>query len=246
MKRSPKTKGCHCVWANVEPETPWHEWWPEICSALQWPGDLEVEKWAGKDLSWSQLIDSANTFSLFKKHKAIVIQDADKFVKGEKELQKYFDRFNQGPHYVIFVSNTDAPKKTKIEKWQSRLGPETRSDDKAAFKWIDAIHNLNLTNALIHLENAISSGQHPLALLQLVNRDYRLGRLIHHALKSKLQDDEIASTLRLHSFVIRKWSQRKNGPLRSTSSSLIALSTPSFAKRSARSRFSTLSSRRSS
>lgn len=199
-----------CLSAVVSSETPWKEWWSKLCQDQHWPADLAVERWNySGDFQWPQVLDSFNSFSLFNKHKAIVVLQADKALKALKEPQKIMEIFSRGPHRVIFqVAEASSAKDLGVPQWSAPASSEPIADQRAGFKWIDAIHNGQLTEAIQFLDEAIRADHHPLALIQLVNRDFRLGRVIHHANANRFREDEIATRLKVQGFVIQKWLRR--------------------------------------
>jgi len=210
MKSAPKKSKSHIFWARIDPETPWNEWWPSICEAQGWPKDIQTEKWSGtSDFSWARVLDSAKTFSLFAKFKAIIVADADKALKGEKDLPALVASLSQGPHKVIFQSSQACPKTLAIDSWEAPQNAHSSFDEKIAFRWIEALHLGKLSDALAALEGALSQDQHPFALLQLVARDFRLGRLIQHAIAQRIREEEMLRALRVNPYAIKKWGSRK-------------------------------------
>ncbi len=201
----------HSYWIKVSDNTPWSIWWPQICKDMKWPVETTVEKWPAAELSWSRLLDSAKTLGLFAKFKVIVILQAEKALKTlDAEPSGFFKSLEKLPHKILFVSDSEPPKSVKLPVW---IAPEVEGaaiDDKAAFKWIDGIHSKRLSEALDHLENALEQDSHPLALLQLISRDLRLGRLIQYAQSQRLREDEIIQTLKLNPYAFKKWQSRKS------------------------------------
>jgi DNA polymerase III delta subunit len=197
------------IWAMVSAETPWTDWWTALSVEMKWPKNIVVEKWRAADFQWSQVVDSFHTFTLFKQNKVIVILEADKALKSVKDPAALLETFKKGPHFMIFQSEQKAPKDLEIATWT--FEDETAKeevDDRVSFKWIDAIHAGNLSGAVLYLEQAVKNDQHPLALLQLLTRDFRMGRLIHHAHQSRLRESEMTATLKVHGFIIQKWLKR--------------------------------------
>ncbi len=201
-----------CFWVQASAADAFNDWWPKFLEAHKWPTDLVVERWGGQtqDFRWTQVFDSLSTFSLFKQTKVILISDADKAIKQHPSLSDLQTRLTRGPHRVVLLSEASLPAKFSVPSWEyvSAESQGQSQDDKAGFRWIDAIHRNELTVAMSELDLAIRSHSHPFALLQLLNRDIRLGRLIHYAFESRFREDEIASRLRLPSFAVRKWLQR--------------------------------------
>lgn len=203
-------KSPNCLWAVVSDECPWTEWWPDLSRSQKWPQDVLVEKYSGTEVSWAQLSDSAKNFSLFSKYKILVVTDAEKAFRGERDPQKILENLSHSPHRIVFQSTTAPLKGLQIEVWQAKTPQRAdMGDDKVAFRWIDFIHKTNLSEALKALEIALATDQHPLVLAQLVSRDFRLGRLIQHALEQRLREDEIVNSLRINPFAIKKWAVRK-------------------------------------
>lgn len=206
-----KKSKTHLFWARVDSETPWSEWWPSICEAQGWPKDIQTEKWfSSSDFSWTRVLDSAKTFSLFAKFKAIIVVDADKALKTEKELDSLMASLAQGPHKVILQSSQSCPKNASIQVWEAPQNSHASFDEKIAFRWIENLHQGQLSDALAALEGALSQDQHPFALLQLIARDFRLGRLIQHALSQRIREQEIVQALRVNPYAIKKWTGRKS------------------------------------
>lgn len=202
-----------CIWAQVDETVPWKIWWQEICETFTWPAQLDIEKWEAS-ASLPQILDSVNSFSLFGKTKVIVVMNADKSLKKDldaksKELKEVFKKLNRGPHYVILHSEKEAPKAWPSTPWTSQKNEEEQIDDKAAFRWVDAIHQENLSKAIKELELALASSQHPLMLLQLLTRHYRMGRLIQYAQEAHLSEQEMTRYLKAPAFVIRKWTRKR-------------------------------------
>jgi len=200
----------NALWAIVSKDDPWNEWWPKFSAAQRWPKDTLVEKWSSADFVWSRVLDSAKTFSLFAKHKVLIIFEADKALKSEKKPDDLLQQLSKGPHKIVFVSDSAPPKGIKLQIWRSPAAEAQNIDDKSAFRWIDSIHQLQISSALDFLETSLRQEQHPLALLQLLARDFRLGRLIQHALYQRYREAEIVETLRVNPYAIKKWQTRKS------------------------------------
>ncbi len=201
----------YCVWAVVTAEIPFTHWWSQLCENMKWPRELILERWSGHEIHWSHVMDSVNTFSLFKTQKGLVILEADRAFKDQKNSplpQNLFTRFQSGPHRIVFQSTQEPPKGLELPIWRSPDIEMKEEDGRIGFRWIDAVHSENLTLALTTLEAAFESGQHPLALLQLMTRHFRLGRLIQYAQQNRLREQEMTSTLRIQSFVIQKWNRK--------------------------------------
>lgn len=197
------------IWVQVSEQNPFTQWWPNLCRHLSWPEKLVVEKWHGQDLSWPRLIDSFRSFTLFSREKVILLQMADKAIKREKNLKNLFDQLSKGPHHLVFQSEASAPKNWPFEVWQAPDADLVETDDKAIFRWIDAIQSQNLKMALVELDRGLQNRQHPLVFLQLIARHYRLGRLTHHALSKGLSEAEIIRTLKIPAFVFQKWARSR-------------------------------------
>ncbi|MBN8554516.1 MAG: hypothetical protein J0L93_03650 [Deltaproteobacteria bacterium] len=203
------TKENSILWATLSAETPWTDWWSALSSEKKWPKNLVIEKWKAPEFQWSQVVDSFHTFTLFKQTKAIIILEAEKALKAVKDLPGLLETFKKGPHFLIFQSEQKLPKDLELDTWTFESAESKNMvDDRVSFKWIDSIHSANLSQAILFLEQALKADQHPLALLQLVTRDFRIGRLIHHAQQSRLKENEILTTLKVHSFVLQKWMKR--------------------------------------
>jgi DNA polymerase III delta subunit len=202
----------YCLAAVVASETPWKDWWSKLCQERHWPADLAVERWNySGDFQWVQVLDSFHSFSLFTKHKAIVILQADKALKSLKEPKKILDILSRGPHRVVFqIADPSSLKIDGLAQWIFPVSTQEVADQRSSFKWIDAIHAGQLTEAIQYLDEAIRSDHHPLALIQLVTRDFRLGRVIHHAHSNRFRESEIATRLKVQAFVIQKWLRRQN------------------------------------
>jgi len=205
------TKGC--IWARIPVEQPWSDWWSQICSEFKISNEIHVEKVQGTEVHWSRLLDSAKTLSLFAKQKAIVIFEAEKAVKSDKEAQRWISELQQGPHWIILHSSQPCPKSLTLKVWESPQWNESTEDDKSSFRWVDSLHKGELSEALSLMESALASGQHPLALLQLAARDFRLGRLIHYAKDNRLGEAELVTKLKVSPYMIKKWMTRP--PMRS-------------------------------
>lgn len=202
-----------CFSVSVSSEIPFRQWWSRFCQENRWPADMDVERWNyGGDFQWAQVLDSFRSFSLFNKEKAIVILQADRALKGLKEPQKIFEIFSRGPHRVVLqIEDSDISKKLGLNHW---IFPETSAssalDQKAAFKWIDAVHAGQTAEALEKLEDALRAESHPMGLVQLMTRDFRIGRLIHYAHQNRFRESEITTRLKVQAFVVQKWLKRPN------------------------------------
>ena len=197
-----------CIWARVPTEQPWAEWWLQVCQHLGISNEILVEKVQSSEMQWSRLNDSAKTLSLFAKQKAIVIFDAEKALKLDKNSHRWIEELQQGPHWIVLHSSQPCPKNLSLKVWESPLWKEPDEDDRSSFRWIDSLHKGELSEALHLMESALSSGQHPLALLQLAARDFRLGRLIHYAKDNRLGESELVTKLKVSPFMIKKWLSR--------------------------------------
>lgn len=197
----------YCVWAQVSNESPWRDWQEKLFAVMRWPLKLAVERWDGSDINWSKLIDSCNSFTLFNEGKVIVISQAEKAIKSIEDLEPLLRRLQKGPHRVIFQSELAAPANLgTVEVWKCPTS-EVKLNEKSAFQWIDGIHSNQLTEAISALDQATQI-QHPIALVQLITRDFRMGRLIHYAQEARMRETELSSALRIHGFVIQKWLRR--------------------------------------
>jgi DNA polymerase III delta subunit len=198
----------YCVWAQVPAEMPWQEWQPKLFSQYKWPQKLTIEKWDSSEVHWAKILDSCNSFTLFNEGKVIVVLNAEKHVKQAENFGALLKRFKKGPHRILFQCEQAPPTSLEIETWKAEL-PEVHVNEKAGFRWIDCIHNNQLTAAISALDEAAQI-QHPIALVQLITRDYRLGRLIHYAQNARIREAELAIALRIPGFAIQKWLRRQN------------------------------------
>lgn len=200
-----------CLWAQIDSSTPLQAWWKNLCKEYSWPENLSVEKWQGQDLNWANLIDSLHTYHLFGQQKVLIITEADRALKKQKDLQKTIESLQKAPHRVILASEKMPPKEISLPLWKDLKIQEEESvyQDKAAFRWIDAVHNENLHLAMTELETAIEKVDHPLVLLQLLTRHYRLGRLIQHAQEKRLADQETCDRLKIHAVMLKKWKKKQ-------------------------------------
>ncbi len=189
-------------------EQPLSEWWQSLCSEIGIPTDIPTEKFHGSDTNWSRLLDSAKTLSLFSKQKAILVFEAEKAIKADKDSPQWIQALKQAPHWVVFHSSQAPTKNLDLKVWESPALNAPEIDDKASFRWVDSLFTGNLAEALSHLENALQSDQHPLALIQLAARDFRLGRLIHYARENRLRETELSHSLKVSPFMIKKWAAR--------------------------------------
>jgi DNA polymerase III delta subunit len=197
-----------CVWAEISAETPWQEWQPKLFETFGWPLNVTIEKWDGSEVHWPKVLDSCNSFTLFKEAKVIVILEAHKPLQNVENFEALLTRFKKGPHKVILQSEEEKPKGFDIPSWKCESS-ERRTNEKASFNWIDLIHSNQLTTAISLLDEAIQI-QHPIALVQLITRDFRLGRLIHYGHQARIRESELSATLKVPAFVIQKWLRRPN------------------------------------
>lgn len=198
-----------CTWIQVSSETPFQIWFEQFKADFKLPKNVVVEKWEGNEIHWAKLLDSLNTINLFGQKKIIIVSKADQGLKQASEISKLIERFLKGPHWVLLHSEQVCPSSCKtLNSWKFESTEEQKFNEKAAFQWIDSIHSEQLTPAINLLDEALSSGQHPLQLVQLLTRDFRIGRLIHHALSSRWSEAELMSRLKVPGFVIQKWGRR--------------------------------------
>lgn len=194
------------IWIKVHKNQARSQWWPAICKDLKWKDHLEIETWAGSEISWPRVIDSLRSFTLFSKQKVLLVQETDRFSKADKTTTKLWEDLKEGPHHLLIQSENSPPKNWPFEFWESPFNEEeSPRDDKAIFRWIDAIQAKNLKQALCELDLALEGGQHPLVFLQLLARHYRLGRLIQHAHQKGWRESEILKIVKVPSFVLQKW-----------------------------------------
>ncbi|TVQ81060.1 MAG: hypothetical protein EA369_00705 [Bradymonadales bacterium] len=193
------------VWIQVNEEVPRSFWWAEFLKGHSWAERLIEEKWAGESLRWAQVVDSSRSFTLFARQKLLLISQADKALKTVKKIEELFQEFQDCPHVILLLSESAPPKAWPFEQW---VAPEPQEDgrhEKAIFRWMDQIDRSDLRSCLRELELSLDAGQHPLALLQMLTRHYRMGRLVTYAVKKGLSEAEITRSLKLPGFVIQKW-----------------------------------------
>lgn len=196
---------------QVDPIIPWSEWWPSFCSESQLEPKLSIERRSGAESNWAEIIDSLRSLNLFGGKKVVVISEAEKSLfKSKKEDKKLISQLQSCPHPVVFQSAKAAPKTWEAQTWKYQ-SPTTNvaTDDKALFRWIDSISAQNIEQAVAELQASFQAGQHPLALLQLLGRHFRIGRLVQYAVKLGLSEQELGQRLNVPSFVIRRWKNMK-------------------------------------
>ncbi len=194
------------IWVRVHKNQARSIWWPALCKDVGWQEKLEIETWSASDLSWPRIVDSLRSFTLFSQQKVLIVQESDRFSKIDKETLKLWEDLKEGPHHLLIQSDHPAPKQWPFEVWASSFNEsELPQDDKAIFRWIDAIQSKNLKQALYELDTALACGQHPLVFIQLLARHYRLGRLIQHAHQKGWREAEIIKIIKVPSFVLQKW-----------------------------------------
>jgi DNA polymerase III delta subunit len=199
------------LWVKTPPEAPWTQWWQELCTAHKWKTEWPVERWHAGETPWPQIVDASKTFSLFAKEKVLLISHVDKAFKGQKEAASMLAAISKSPFRIVLVSDQEPPKAVNCKVWSPTPSEADRQrDEKSSFRWIDLIHQGRLTEALKLLEASLDQDQHPLALVQLVSRDFRLGRLIQHALEQRLREEEIIQSLRINPYAIKKWRARSH------------------------------------
>lgn len=197
------------IWAQVGKNLPLLTWIKEVREQNQLPLDSQLEKLNGSEASWAQIVDAQRSLGLFSKQKLIVVFDAEKILKKEKPEANQLDALNSGAYPVIFQSDAKPAKNWKYGFWEAIEPKSNLTDDKSIFRWIEAIEAEDLRKALLELEIAYKSGQHPLIFIQLATRHFRLGRLIHHATEKRLKEDEISRCLKVPVFVVQKWKRKK-------------------------------------
>jgi len=195
------------IWVRVPENQAWAKWWPEFLKAHESLKAIEVQKFNGMEVSWGIVGDALFSFSLFHKKKVIVVTQADKFLKKEKKWMDIALKWMKAPHTLVLVSEDEAPAHWTYQEW--RTGAlEDSQDEKAVFRWIDAIHSESLDSALKELQICIDNGQVALVALQLLSRHFRLGRLIQYATDKGFSDQEIAAAFKIPSFAIQKWRKK--------------------------------------
>lgn len=198
------------VWAQIDKHVGLTSWLSDIRRFFSWSEEWNVEKYNGSEINTAQLIDATRSLNLFSRKKLIVVFDADRFLKKEKsEAKKVLEQLSTSPHPVVMHSEQALPSKWQYGSWKAEYAEEVKVDDKAIFRWIDAIDRQDLRQCLIELDKALLSGQHPLVFVQLLTRHFRIGRLIVHALDKRLPDTEIARSLKIPVFVVQKWKKKK-------------------------------------
>lgn len=206
-------KNQRSIWVQVHPELPWNDWWTRLVREYPELAQLPIEKWVGSELSWAALVDALFSFSLFHPKKILVVHDADKILKKDKNWSKSLEKLKSAPHHLVMVSEDPAPKAWVRDLWKA---PEPKeSDDRAVFRWIDAVHAAQLDEALVQLDQCFQSDQPALVCLQLLSRHFRLGRMVLYAREKGLDDAEIAKTLKLPAFALQKWKSKESRNIRS-------------------------------
>lgn len=76
--------------------------------------------------------------------------------------------------------------------------------DADMFQLMDAVSTRQTKHALALLEESFAGGEHPLGLLAMLQRQFRILALVGDAAKQQLSPNEIATTLKLHPFVVQK------------------------------------------
>ncbi len=194
-------------WAEVSENMAWQQWWPNFLKNKPELKTHEVQKFFGNEVSWGQVNDALFSFSLFKNKRVIVIFQAERLIKKDKKWVDTLLKWAKAPHALVFVSSESAPAHWTYTEWRSHPDDE-RSDDKAVFRWIDAIHAENIDRALKELQFCLDADQPALVCLQLLSRDFRLGRLIQFAADKGFSEKEIADSLKVPSFAIQKWRKK--------------------------------------
>lgn len=194
------------IWARVGSSSPWGEWWPQLVKVHAELSQHEVQKFFGSDVRWGQVNDALFSFSLFKNKKVIVVLEAEKLVKREKKWVESSSLWVKAPHALVFASSENAPAHWTYSEWF--LAEKEEADDKAVFRWIDAIHAENLEQALRELQTCLDADQPGLVCLQLLSRHFRMGRLIQYARDKGLGEQEICASLKLPSFAVQRWVRK--------------------------------------
>ncbi len=195
------------VQALREASSPWSQWGDKLLKDLGWPSDLLIERHNLQESSWAKVVDSFRSFTLFQQRKLLLLTSVEKNLPTAQDWERLFPIFDKGQHYAVLALSQPL-KVAGLRQWKSPDFVEATSD-KNVFRWIDALHASAATRALEALDAALLSGLYPLAILQILNRDLRLGRLIHYARSCKLADAEISTTLKAHPYVVQKWLTRK-------------------------------------
>lgn len=196
-------------WVQVNAQTPVQVWWPNICQTLN-QSRLQKQSVDASQTSFAQLADFQRTRDLFGVQKAMMVSSAEKLVVKQKGLEEKLESLAEGLHFVFLISEQRCPKQWLYGSFDF-TEDSTQTDDKIVFKWIDAIDAKDLSRAMKLLDRAHSANnQHPLVFLQLLNRHFRVGRLVIQAEQSQTNKAKLLSDLKIPEFIYRKWSQRKN------------------------------------
>lgn len=197
------------IWAHIDSPMSWTQWWPEFSKAHSLAEDSLVERFYSEETNWAQVQDALRSINLFSKHKVILVLGCERLLKKAKDQDlELFKKLNKGPYPVILQSSDAPPNKWAFRSWTLQTDEHSQADDRTAFRWIDAVQIGNLHLALQELERSSVQDVHPLVLIQLITRHYRMGRLIQHALEKRLSEQEIAKCLKLPTFVIQKWKRQ--------------------------------------
>jgi DNA polymerase III delta subunit len=76
--------------------------------------------------------------------------------------------------------------------------------DADMFQLMDAVSGRQLKKALALLEESFAGGEHPLGLLAMLQRQFRILALVRDAATQQPSPNELARTLKLHPFVVQK------------------------------------------
>lgn len=83
--------------------------------------------------------------------------------------------------------------------------------DADIFKLMDAVSERRESQALALLEESFAAGEHPLGLLAMLQRQFRILTLVQEASKTETRPDAIARELSLHPFVVQKALRQVRG-----------------------------------
>jgi len=198
-------------WAHIDSQVSWTQWWPEFSKEHSLAESSLVERFYSEETNWAQVEDALRSINLFSKHKVILVLGCERLFKKAKDQDpELFKKLSKGPYPIILQSSEAPPTNWPFRSWSLQTEEHNRTDDRTVFRWIDAVQVGNLHLALQELERSSVQDVHPLVLIQLITRHYRMGRLIQHALEKRLSEQEIAKCLKLPIFVIQKWKRQGN------------------------------------
>lgn len=88
------------------------------------------------------------------------------------------------------------------------LSPQIHADD--IFALVDAVSQGRVKEAIKRLYDQINSGSHELEILSMLFRQYRILEQVRSGLESGMSQQVVASTFKLHPFVVKKMSYQAN------------------------------------